>query len=308
MKKRKQRLLFSFTFYLLSFSLFSCDICGCAAGTGYLGVLPQFSKNMLGLRFQYSRALHPYGNVNTNDKSSLVLEDRFYQTETWLRYYPAERWQLFVNVPYAVHERIETNRTTTISGIGDIRLNLNYTLVDYGDSITRNWKNLLLVGGGVSLPTGKYQQRDDAQLKLPALFQIGTGTFSYQLNLNHTIRYRTWGLNTWAIYRFRGTNELSYDFGNHASFTSTLFYWGELKGGYYMPNLGVSYENFSQDYQYEAPKENTGGSIIGINAGFDLYLGRFLFNVFTQIPISREIPEAQPAGQGSVGGGISLFF
>jgi hypothetical protein len=308
MKILKRFLLFSFILNLVSFNLYSCDICGCAAGTNYLGVLPQFDRNLAGLRFQYSRAIHPIGNYNTNDRSSQVLEDRFYSTEVWLRYYLSEKWQLFVNVPYGVNQRLETNRITTIQGIGDIRMNLNYTLVDYGDSITRDWKNLLLVGAGVGLPTGKYQQRDDAQLMLPALFQIGTGAFSYQVNLNHTIRYRTWGLNTWAMYRFRGENELSYDFGNHASFTSTLFYWGEYEKGYYMPNLGIGYDHFGQDYQYDVIKSETGGDLWNLNVGFDLYFGKFLLNAFAQFPIVQNIPGAQPANSGSAGAGISYFF
>lgn len=308
MKIQKHLLLFSFIFYLLSYSLYSCDICGCAAGTNYLGVLPQFDRNLAGIRFQYSLALHPNGNYNSNDRGSQVLEDRFYTSEAWLRYYLADKWQLFVNVPYGVNQRIETNRTTTIQGVGDIRLNLNYTLINYGDSITKDWKNLLLVGAGAGLPTGKYQQRDDAQLILPALFQIGTGAFSYQMNINHTIRYRTWGLNTAGIYRFRGENELSYDFGDHTSLTSTLFYWGELKGGYYMPNVGISYDHFAPDYQYEIQKPQTGGTIWNLNAGFDLYLGNFLISAFAQLPIAQKIPGAQPLGQGNAGGSVSYFF
>lgn len=308
MKNIKQALLSSFILYLLSLNLYSCDICGCAAGANYLGVLPQFDRNLAGLRLQYSRALHPPGNFNANDLDSRVLEDRFYTTEAWLRFYPSERWQLFVHIPYGVNQRVETERTTTIEGIGDIRLNLNYTLINYGDSITKDWKNLLLAGAGVGLPTGKYQQRDNARLMLPALFQIGTGAFTYQANLNHTIRYRTWGLNTWLVYRFRGENELSYDFGDHASFTSTLFYWGEHKDGYYMPNLGVSYDHFARDYQYDIERPETGGSIWNFNLGVDLYLGRFLINTFVQLPISQELPKVQPINEATVGGGLSLFF
>lgn len=308
MTTQKHLMLFSLLLFLLSPNLKACDICGCAAGTNYLGVLPQFDRNLAGLRFQYSRALHPNGNYNTNDKSSQVLEDRFYTTESWLRYYLTDSWQLFVNVPYGINQRVETNRITTIQGIGDIRLNLNYTLINFGDSITRDWKNLLLIGAGASLPTGKYQQRDDAQLMLPALFQIGMGAFSYQLNLNHTIRYRTWGINTSGIYRFRGENELRHDFGDHASFSSTLFYWGELKGGYYMPNMGISYDHFATDYQFEAKKPETGGTIWNFNIGIDLYLGNFLISAFAQLPVAQNIPVAQPLGQGNAGGSISYFF
>ena len=300
--------LLSIILGLSSLSIMACDICGCAAGTNYLGVLPQFDRNLVGMRFQYSRALHPDGNYNNVDLSSVVFEDKYFLTEAWMRYYLSDRWQLFVTIPYGVNQRVESNRITTIEGVGDVRLNLNYTLVDYGDSITSDWKNLLLIGGGLGLPTGKYQQRDNAQLMLPALFQIGTGAFSYQLNLNHTVRYRTWGLNTAALYRFRGENELSYDFGDQLGATLTLFYWGEFKKRYFMPTIGIGYDHFAKDYQYDAVKKQTGGTIWNLNAGLDLYLGKFMINTFYQFPLQQDIPDSQPVTAGNIGGGLSIFF
>ncbi len=295
-------------FTLLSFRAMACDICGCAAGSSYLGVLPQFDQNLFGLRLQYSQALHPSTNFNTNDVNSQVLEDRFYTTEAWMRYYPAKRWQLFVHLPYAVHQRVETNRVTSIEGVGDIRLDLNYTLLDYGDSITTSWKNLLLLGGGVQLPTGKYQQRDDTRLMLPALFQIGRGTFHYNLNLIHTLRYRTWGLNTNLRYTFRGENELSYAFGDQFSGAVSLFYWGETSSFAYLPSLGITLDHFAQDYQYDALKPYTGGTLMHFTAGADLYVQRLLLTTFVQIPLVQDIPSVQPATNFNAGIGVSMFF
>ena len=304
--KRKISLLVAFTVF--SISLFACDICGCGAGTNYLGVLPQFNRNLAGLRFQYSNFLHPSSNVNTNDATSQVLEDRFYRTEAWLRYYPADRWQLFATVPYSINERLETQRTTEISGIGDINLNLNYTLVDFGDSIKTDWKNLLLIGGGTSLPTGKYQQRDETKLMLPAAFQVGTGIYTFNLHLIHTLRYRTWGLNTNLRYTFKGENELSYDYGNQFTGAMALFYWGETKKFAYLPSIGIAVDDFEQDYQYDVLKEYTGGTVASLTAGLDLYLGRFLVNMFAQLPFHKDIPLAQPSTQTNLGVGVAYFF
>lgn len=293
---------------LASFGAMACDICGCGAGTNYLGVLPQYSRNLAGIRFQYSNFAHPNTNFNTNDLDSRVLEDRFYKTDFWMRYYPTERLQLFAYVPYAVHQRIETERTTTIEGLGDINLNLNYTLVDYGDSISSDWKNLLLAGGGVTLPTGKYQQRDDTRLMLPAAFQIGTGALNYSLNIIHSLRYRTWGLNTNLRYTFRGENELSYNYGDVFNGAVNLFYWGETKRFAYLPTVGVSIDHLEQDYQYEVLKPYTGGTLVNLNAGVDFYVNRFLINTFVQVPLSQDIPSEQPSGKMSAGVGFSMFF
>ncbi len=294
---------------LLVFSnqLWACDVCGCAAGTNYMGVLPQFSKNLFGFRYQYSNSLHPSTNFNTNDLDSRVLQDQFYTTEAWLRYYPAERWQLFAFVPYSVHKRIETERTTTIQGLGDIRLNLNYTLIDT-DSSSSKWKNLLLVGGGVNLPTGKYQQRDDTRLMLPAAFQVGRGAFSYNLNAIHTLRYNAWGLNTNLQYIFRGQNELSYDWGDRFSGATSLFYWGQAKSFSYLPSAGVAVNYFEQDYQYDELKPYTGGTLVSMQFGLDIYINRWLINTFVQVPLSQDIPSQQPGTGFNAGVGLSMFF
>ncbi|WP_417602569.1 hypothetical protein [Owenweeksia hongkongensis] len=293
---------------LYSINTLACDICGCGAGMGYLGVLPQFNQNIAGVRFQYSNFLHPSNNINSNDASSQVLEDRFFRTEAWMRYYPADRWQLFLTVPYSVNQRLETQRTTEIQGVGDISANINYTLVDYGDSITSDWKNLLLLGGGATLPSGKYQQRDDTKLMLPAGFQVGSGAFSYNLHLIHTLRYRTWGLNTNLRYTFNGENELTYDYGNQLSAAIALFYWGETQKFAYLPSVGIGLEHFDQDYQYDQLKEYSGGTFVNLTIGVDLYIKRLLINTFAQIPLSQEIPSAQPAGRANMGIGVAYFF
>ncbi len=299
---------FTFFFLFTTLELAACDVCGCASGTNYMGVLPQFNKNLIGIRFGYGNSIHPVSNFNTNDLTSQVLEDQFYTSELRLRYFLEDRWQLFVNVPYAVHQRLETQRTTTIEGIGDINLNLNYTLIDYGDSISSDWKNLLLLGGGVELPTGMYQQRDDTKLMLPALFQIGSGAFQYNLNLIHTIRYRTWGLNTNLRYTYRGENELKYDYGNQVSGALALFYWAETKKMAFLPSIGISVDHFEKDYQYDVLKPYTGGTLTNFTAALDVYINRFMLQAFVQVPVSQNIPSSQPSSNFNVGAGLSVFL
>jgi hypothetical protein len=301
-------------FYILllflwsSLRLAACDICGCAPGTAYLGVLPQFDQNIAGLRFSYNRLVHPSSNYNTYDLDSRVLEDRFYTSEAWLRFYPLKRLQVFTFVPYRVNQRLETNRLTTIRGLGDIRVEAAYTLLDFGDSIQSDWKHLLLVGGGVSLPTGKYQQRDDTRLMLPAAFQLGSGSTDYLLSARYTLRWRTWGINATAQHWFRGANELTYHYGDRSSVSTALFYWGETKRFSYLPALGLSADWLEKDTQYGELKPATGGALVQLTGGLDVYLGRFLLNSFVQLPIYQDIPAEQAGSSLSAGLGVSLFF
>ncbi|MBP8240682.1 MAG: hypothetical protein KAX50_12000 [Saprospiraceae bacterium] len=38
---------------LASGQVLACDVCGCAVGGNYLGILPQFRRHFAGVRFQY---------------------------------------------------------------------------------------------------------------------------------------------------------------------------------------------------------------------------------------------------------------
>lgn len=298
-------------FLLLSCGMYvpaaGCDICGGGAGGNYTGILPQFQKNIAGVRFQYRNFLHPATSENMNGNSR-VQEDRFFTQELWMRLYPAPRIQVFVFVPYRVHQRQETQRTTTIQGMGDMYFTANYTLVNTGDSVKKKWKNVLLVGGGIKLPTGRYQQRDETRVMLPASFQTGSGAYAYLFNVLHTLRVRKWGLYSNVQYSIPAVNELQLRNGRQLSASATVFYWKKIKKSALLPNIGVSYENAQKDLEYGVVKAATGGSVTFANAGLDIYLQRLLINTFVQLPLFQQVAYAQPENQLRAGVGISYFF
>ena len=37
----------------------ACDICGCGVGSYYLGILPEYNKRFIGLRYQYKTLTTP---------------------------------------------------------------------------------------------------------------------------------------------------------------------------------------------------------------------------------------------------------
>ena len=294
-------------FMLSGMNAFSCDACGCAMTGAYNGIYPQFSRNLLGFRYGNTEFTHPNTPLNYNGESR-VYKDYFQRFEAWGRFYPSDKVQLFAFVPYQVHRREEENRTTEIRGVGDITILANYALVNTGDSLDRKFNHTLLLGGGFTLPTGKYQERDEGQQMLPAQFQIGTGAYSLSTQLNYTIRHKGFGLNTELSYTFRDVNERSYRFGESANMAISGFYWIKKDGMAILPNLGWSYEEYHPDLEYGQRKAETGGNMQFLNLGVDLNYKRLFLRGFVQNPLSQNLPEAQPRSGLRWNASISYIF
>jgi hypothetical protein len=273
----------------------------------YNGIYPQFNNNVVGFRYGYSKFTHPYTDENYNG-SSRVMNDTYQTMEMWARFYPSPRVQILAFVPYKIHERTETERTTTIQGIGDMTAMANFTVINTGDSTNVKLKQTWLLGGGITLPTGKYQQRDENGTFLPAQLQIGAGAYAFRAMTNYTMRYEALGLNANIEYITRTENERSYQFGDSYSFAISAFYWFKMGNTSVLPNLGVGYENYAPDYENDVEKESTGGTLNTLSAGVDVNFNRFFFRIFMQSPFNQDLPPAQPASGNRYSGSIGFVF
>lgn len=278
--------LFLLLFLSMSSSLFACNG-GCPSGGGYLGIVPQFSKNFVGLRYRYRGF-----SVNGSEHGQLVNNVRhsFQTTELWGRFYPAKRIQLFVFLPFQMNTETEGKTTSYLEGIGDVSFIATYNVINTGDSLDQDWKHNLLLGGGLKLPTGKYQQRDEGKQMYPIYFQSGTGAYSVLFNAIYTVRYNKIGLNTDFNYRYNGKNELDYSFGNLMTASASLFYWLNLGSVAVLPSVGTYIENAKRDIEYGYYLNDTGGTLGYVSLGADIYSGRLAIGVNIQKPYWQDTP------------------
>ncbi len=285
----------------------ACDICGGAMGGGMNGIYPQFTRNIIGLNYKLNQFDHPNTLDNFNG-SSQVLSDQFQTIELWGRFYAHPRVQILGYVPFQVNNRTETERETEISGIGDMSVTVNYSIVNTADSLNKKVKHMLLVGVGATLPTGKYQARDETKAIMPADFQIGSGAYSLSPNLNYTVRTNGWGLNLAGQYSFLGENELQYNYGDQWSGNASVFYWYQKGNWSLVPNVGIGYEKDEVDYQYDVEKPVTGGSLKKLTGGVDVNVNRLFFRFYCEQPFDQDIPAAQPEGGFRWNVGLSLVL
>ncbi len=276
---------------ILASGSIACDVCSCSSGGSYYGILPQFQKHFIGVRWT--------GSSSSASHIPSYIADEIYtpptritlhSAELWGRFYLAKRLQLFVFIPFNVLTEKENNVATTIFGLSDATLMANYAIINTGDSLMKKLKHTVLLGGGVKFPTGKFRSIDDGSAANPNM-QTGTGSFDFIVNGVYTMRYKKAGINTEASYRFNTANRDNYRFGNRLNLTFKTFLWLKAKNFSFLPNAGLSFENAQKNTRKNSEKYYTGGNALYATAGMETYFKKFNLGFSFQQPVAYNLAE-----------------
>lgn len=241
------------TFILLIFSITvtrACDICGCGVGSYYLGILPDYTKRFIGLRYQHKSLkthLGPFGEL-----TPLTSDETYQSVELWGGWNIGSRFRILAFVPYNFNERKSQTGTGSKSGLGDVALMAYFKVFDDQATVgDRLLVQSLWVGGGIKAPTGKYEPSERlAVQESPNNFQLGTASTDFTLNAAYDIRYHDLGLNANVNYKLNTENKYEYRYGN--KFTGNLLVYYKFRIANKLtvaPNAGVLYETAQKDVE-----------------------------------------------------------
>ncbi|MBC7486820.1 MAG: hypothetical protein H7282_08715 [Cytophagaceae bacterium] len=285
-----------FVFCGLSFFIIdseACSICGCASGANYNGILPQYRKNIIAFRHRY-RGFDQ--SVKQLDGSYMNSTYTYSSYELWGRIYLKDRIQFFFTLPYTINTLDNsTEGKSTLTGINDLSLQVNYNLINttFDTSRVHTVQHNLLIGAGVKLPTGKYQQRNKNDLMYAPNFQAGSGAYSYLASVIYNFRYKKVGLNADVNYIYNTENELKYTFGNQFTASLGVFAWLKKGSFSFLPNTGVFYEQLDRDIDNGYYNPLSGGYALNYNLGTDVYYKSVFVGLTLQAPVVQEIGSDQ---------------
>lgn len=231
-------------------------------------------------------------SYKTIDGSYLNSTYTYSSYELWGRIYLKDRVQFFFTLPYSVNTLDNnTDGKSSLNGINDLSLQVNYNLINttFDTSRVHAVQHNLLLGVGVKLPTGKYQQRNKNEQLYAPNFQAGSGAYSYLASISYNLRYRKVGLNADVNYIYNTENELKYAFGNQLTTSLGVFAWLQKGAFSFLPNTGVFYEKLDRDIDNGYYNVLSGGYALNYNLGTDVYYKSMFVGATFQTPVVQEI-------------------
>lgn len=260
-----------------------CDACGCSSNGGSMGFSSVFNNNFVGLRYFYQRYASKDGIFNN---SPWVRED-FNTVQAWGRIPIGRKIQVSALVPYHFHTRQRAAGDENIEGLGDITVLAMYDLYETTKDSTI-FTHKLQMGGGMKLPTGKYDSENNKGSVNPG-FQVGTGSWDYLLAAEYVLKKGQLGLSAMANYTFKTENKKNYQFGDQLNYGGTLFCLIERRSLKLVPQAGISGEVFESNRQYGQEVPDSQGDVVFGKFGIEAGVKDFSIGVNAMLPINQNL-------------------
>ena len=269
-----------------------CSICGCGGGNLYMGLLPDFKYQFIGLRFHTSQ----YHTQLISDPSQFSTNN-YNTVELWGGVRLGKKFQLLAFVPYYLNKQVDDDGTSYTHGLGDITIMGQYRVFSSSKhpSSRKSINQQLWIGGGIKLPTGPFNANmlDSNTTVADINAQIGTGSVDFLINGLYSLSIGNFGISMTANYKVNTLNSDQYKYGNKFQSNLIGFYQFAGKKTTVTPNLGMGYENVAINQLLGKSVQFTGSRILTAIAGVEFDFGKIGVGINGQIPLAQNFAEGQ---------------
>jgi hypothetical protein len=268
--------------FLSSGKLLACDICGCGVSNYNPFLFPHLSRSYLGLSW-YHRLYQTHSDNGVTGKES------YHSILISGQYSPLKNLQLVALLPYQVNKLNSDKGVKNISGLGDVSFIANWRLLDKAGE---KFRQAIIAGGGVKLPTGKYNSSKSETIN-DQNFQLGSGSLDYLLNASYQLSYGKWVLSTASSYKYNTANKDGYRFGDVLTNGVTLVYRKDLAEISIVPYLQVINETQMKDANRHILQDHSGGNVLYTGGGIDINTKSFTVGANYQFAAKQNLAEGQ---------------
>ncbi len=269
----------------------ACDICGCGVGGNYIGLLPDFNKRIIGLRYRYN-SLQSHVGIG-GSATYLTTRENFHTAELWVGWNLSKKVRLMITAPYIFAEKTNQGITRTKNGLGDISLSGFYNAFDKKSPVggSKLLVQSLWIGGGIKLPSGQYKNSDKSGSQQNTnLFQLGTGSTDIMLQAMYDIRLQDLGLNINSGYKINTGNKYEYSYGNKFSLSTQLYHKFRLGNkSNIAPNAGMLYESSQKDMDKKLEATASGGYGMMGTIGTEYIYKKIMLGFNWQMPLKQNL-------------------
>jgi hypothetical protein len=268
----------------------ACDICGCGAGNNYIGILPDFYKHIVGVRYRYNQLRTHIGADGGN--TYLTTSEKFNIAELWGGWTINGKYRVMFTLPYSFNEKINRGLVQKKNGLSDISLAGYYQVLNSKGAVLSDklLVQSLWIGGGIKLPTGEYNPADKSNTNQTTnLFQLGTASVDYSLTAMYDIRLQDAGLNLSASCKFNTTNKYHYSYGNKYNLSAQFYYKVKLGQVTLAPNTGLQYERAAKDTDSNFDVDLSGGKLLLGTLGIESNFKKMAAGASWQTPLTQQL-------------------
>ncbi len=254
---------------------YDCDACGCAAGNGSSGFESLLNPQFIGIKYF---AQHYKARENPFVKD--LTQDQYFNTlQLWARVPLTDKLSVYGSLPFHFHERRTMQGDITINGIGDLNLMGIYRIIDSKDNIHQ-----VNSGVGIKVPVGRFDEKGITGVN-PS-FQLGTGSWDYQVTLNYTYQKNELAVIISTDYTIKTENKKHYQFGNQWNYAASGFY-RILKNEKFAfsAKAGWQGEVYDENKQFDEALPDTAGSALYGKLGFEAAYKRFSLGSEVMLPV-----------------------
>lgn len=283
---------FLFIYMLISFISEgkACDICGCAASSFSMGILPGSQRHFVGVRstFRSFKTTHPplFGIVEPGSSEIFTSSDLLFRIRLH------RRFQFLGIVPFVYNQQTpdDTRKSLSVSGLGDISLLGNYVFVNTSDSIAHTFKHAGTIGLGLKSPTGNH---DNSILQNRNMLP-GTGSFDFIGSFSYSLQKGSWGFFNETSFTYKGQNNENFQFGHAFSTSNSVFYrWVLNENSRLLPQVGLQFSHNERDKINGLITDLSfnGGSMLSLQTGLVFMNKNIALNPIVWFPIHQDLSE-----------------